>query len=70
MEDVLRASGLDWTAVRPPRLTNGRLTGNYRTALERNLPGGLVISRADVAHAMLAALRQPETIGHAIGVAD
>jgi putative NADH-flavin reductase len=69
MEDVLRDSGLDWTSVRPPRLTNGPLTGRYRMAIERNLRGGLRISRADVAQAMLAALHQPETVGHAVGVA-
>ncbi|MFL5496154.1 MAG: NAD(P)-dependent oxidoreductase, partial [Gemmatimonadales bacterium] len=69
MEDVLRASGLDWTIFRPPRLTNGSLTGTYRTAFGQNLRGGGLISRADVAHAMLAALNQPATIGQAIGIA-
>ena len=56
MEDVLRDSHLDWTVVRPPRLTNGPLTGAYRTAYEQNLRGGVVISRADVAHLMLRVL--------------
>ncbi len=37
MEDVLRDSGLDWTVVRPPRLTDGPLTGTYRTAYGHNL---------------------------------
>jgi putative NADH-flavin reductase len=69
MEDLLRASGLDWTAVRPPRLTNGPLTGRYRTAYGRNLRGGLVISRADVAHYMLRALTDPTAIGKTVGVA-
>lgn len=70
MEDILRDSGLDWTAVRPPRLTNRRLTGSYRVAMGQNLRRGLFISRADVAHAMLRALEQPETIKQAIGVAN
>jgi putative NADH-flavin reductase len=69
MEDVLRNSGLDWTVVRPPRLTNGPLTGIYRTARDQNLRRGLFISRADVAHLMLRVLEQPETIRHAVGVA-
>jgi NAD(P)H-binding len=69
MEDVLRASGLDWTIFRPPRLTNGQLTGRYRTALGRNLKGGTTVSRADVAHAMLAAIGQKQTIGQEIGIA-
>ena len=70
MEDVLRASDLDWTIFRPPRLTSGPITGTYRTAFGRNLRGGALISRADVAHAMLAAIRQPETIQKEIGIAD
>lgn len=70
MEDLVRASGLDWTVVRPPRLTNGPLTGTYRTALDRNLRGGAAVSRADVAHFMLAALTRPDTIAHTVGIAS
>jgi uncharacterized protein YbjT (DUF2867 family) len=70
MEDVLRDSGLEWTAVRPPRLTDGPLTGRYRTAIGRNLRRGLLVSRADVAHLMLAVLDRPETIGRTVGVAN
>jgi putative NADH-flavin reductase len=70
MEDVLCDSGLDWTVVRPPRLTDKPLTGAYRTAYEQNLRGGLFIARADVAHFMLRVLEQPETIKHAIGIAN
>jgi putative NADH-flavin reductase len=70
MEDVLRDSGLDWTAVRPPRLTNRPPTGSYRTAIGQNLRHGLLVSRADVAHLMLAVLDRPETIGQTIGIAN
>jgi len=69
MEDVLRDSGLDWTVVRPPRLTDGPVTGAYRTAYGQNLLRGLLISRADVAHFMLHALRQPETCKRVVGIA-
>jgi putative NADH-flavin reductase len=69
MEDVLRDSGLDWTVVRPPRLTNQALTGSYRTARGQNLRRGVLISRADVAHLMLHVLEQPQTIREAIGIA-
>jgi putative NADH-flavin reductase len=68
-EDVLRDSALDWTVVRPPRLTNGPHTGRYRTTLDRNVRGGFTISRADVADLMLRVLGEPDTIGHTIGVA-
>jgi putative NADH-flavin reductase len=70
MEDILHDSGLDWTIIRPPRLTGKPPTGAYRTALGHNLPGGLFISRADVASLMLAVLNQPDTIGHVIGIAN
>lgn len=69
MEDVLEGSGLDWTAVRPPRLTNGPVTGKYRTALGQNVTGGAAISRADVAHLMLRLPGEPETIKQYVGVA-
>lgn len=69
MEDVLRDSGLDWTSVRPPRLTGGRRSGRYRTAIEHNVRGGLRIARADVADLMLAVIEETETFGHAIGIA-
>jgi uncharacterized protein YbjT (DUF2867 family) len=70
MEDVLRDSGLDWTAIRPPRLTDKPPTGTYRTAFGQNLRGGLSVPRADLADFMLKVLGQPDTIGHAIGIAS
>jgi uncharacterized protein YbjT (DUF2867 family) len=69
MEDVLRDSGLDWTAIRPPRLTDKPLTGVYRTAYGRNIRHGLFISRADVAHYMLHAIDDPAAIGQTVGIA-
>ena len=70
MEDILRDSGLDWTVVRPPRLTEGPLTGTYRTAYGQNLRGGWSVSRADVAQLMLRVLEQPDTIKQTIGIAN
>jgi hypothetical protein len=69
MEDVLRDSDLDWTIVRPPRLTDAPLPGAYRTAYGQNLPGGVVISRADVAQLMLRVLEQPESVKQTLGIA-
>lgn len=69
MEDELRASDLQWTILRPPRLANKPLTGRYRTAIGRNLRHGLSVSRADLAHAMLAVVTKPETIGQSVGIA-
>jgi putative NADH-flavin reductase len=70
MEDVVRASHLDWTISRPPKLTNKPLTGRYRTAIGRNVRGGFSVSRADVAHHMLHTLNQPETIKQTVGIAS
>jgi len=69
MEDVLRGSSLDWTVVRPPRLTNRPLTGTYRTAYGQNVRGGFLVSRADVAHLMLDVVDRPETVKQVIGIA-
>jgi len=70
MEDLLRASDLDWTIVRPPKLHDKALTASYRTALDQNVRGGFAISRADVAHAMLACLSDPGTVRRVLGMAD
>jgi uncharacterized protein YbjT (DUF2867 family) len=69
MEDEIRRSTTEWTIVRPPKLVNKPLTGTYRTRMGGNVPRGYAISRADVAHAMLAVLDDPATFGQAVGVA-
>lgn len=69
MEEAMANSSAEWTVVRPPRLVNTPLSGRYRTAIDSNVARGHTISRADVAHAMLAAAGDPTTIHRAIGVA-
>ena len=68
-EEEIRESGLDWTIVRPPRLTSGPASGTYRTAVDRNLPRGVTVSRADLAAYMLGIIADPATIHHHIGIA-
>src|ERR1700722_10988513 len=68
-EEQIRESGLDWTIVRPPRLTNEPATGAYRTAIDQNLPRGLTVSRADLAAYLLAVISDPATIHHHVAVA-
>jgi putative NADH-flavin reductase len=70
MEDVLRGSDLDWTAVRPPRLTDKPVTGRYRTAYGQNIRRGVFVSRADVAHYMLSVLDNAETFRQTVGIAS
>jgi putative NADH-flavin reductase len=69
MEAELAASAAVWTAFRPPKLTNGVLRGTYRTALGASVPRGYSLSRADLAHAMLAALDQHDTERKPVGIA-
>jgi len=61
-EETLRASGLDWTIVYPVLLTNGPLTGRYRVAERLELHGVPKISRADVAHFILAEAESPRFV--------
>ncbi|XVV05550.1 NAD(P)-dependent oxidoreductase [Actinosynnema sp. CA-248983] len=68
MEEVVRSSGLDWTITRPPRLTNGRRTGKFRTATGANLRGGNNISRADLASLVVTCLEDPGTVGQSIAI--
>jgi hypothetical protein len=69
MEEHLRGSGLDWTCLRLPLLTDKPPAGTYRTAYEQSVRRGLRISRADAAQFMLYALQRRETIGHSIAIA-
>ncbi|MFF0423103.1 NAD(P)-dependent oxidoreductase [Streptomyces sp. NPDC004520] len=69
MESELAASGTDWTAVRPPRLTDKPGTGQYRTVVGGTPLRGRFLARADVAHAMLAMIDDPATLKQGVGVA-
>ncbi|MFF9392655.1 NAD(P)-dependent oxidoreductase [Streptomyces griseoluteus] len=68
-EAELARSTAEWTSVRPPRLLDRPLTGRYRTVVGGFPRGGRTIGRADVAHAMLAALGDPATVRRGVGVA-
>ena len=70
MEQVLRKSELDWTIVRPPKLTDKPYTGRYRVR-EGHLPHfGFSISRADVADCLIKAAENPATIGKVLGASN
>jgi len=70
MEKVVRASGLDWTIVRPPRLTDKPFSGNYRTRRDLNMHRNFAVSRADVAHLILAACADRASYDAAIYIAS
>jgi putative NADH-flavin reductase len=70
MEQVLQKSELDWTIVRPPKLTDNPYTGRYRVR-EGHLPRfGFNISRADVADCLIKAVEDPATIGKVLGASN
>jgi putative NADH-flavin reductase len=70
MEVEVCQSDLDWTIVRPPRLTNGPARHSYRVA-DGSLPRrGFLISRADVAHFMVGEVENPTHLKQIVGVAN
>ena len=69
-EEEIRDSDLDWTIFRPPSLTGKAATGAYRTAIDRNLPHGFTVSRADLAACMLASLSDPATVHRHVAIAS
>jgi putative NADH-flavin reductase len=70
MEEVLRKSELDWTIVRPPRLTDKPRTGKYRVR-EDHLPRfGFTISRADVADCFIKTVEDRTFVGKILGASN
>lgn len=70
MEQQLKQSSIDWTSVRPPRLTNKSLTGIYRYSVDDFLNRSYQISRADLAHFMLYHLENSATYRAVVEVAN
>ena len=69
MERIVTSSDRYWTVVRPPRLTNGPLTGRYRIENDRMPRGGGSVSRADVAHFLLEELERGAHVRRMVGMA-
>ena len=61
-DEMIRRSGVDWTIVQPSQMTNGPLTARYRSGERLSLSGMARISRADVAHFILACAADPTTV--------
>lgn len=69
MEEVVRASGLDWTIVLPPMLTDRPATGRIRRRVGGNVRGSYTMTRADLATAVLQAVTDDAVRGAALSVA-
>ena len=70
MERIFFESGVDWTMVRPPELTNKPYTGKYRVK-EGHLPlFGFKISRSNVADFMIKSAENRFTSRKVFGVSE
>lgn len=68
-EAAIVESFVDWTIVRPPKLTNGRLTAAYRVGEDIRARSPLpLMSRADVADFMLRQLTDAAFIRKAVRI--
>jgi len=67
-EEDLRASGLDYTIVRPGGLRSGRRTGNGVLSEDRNAFG--FIFREDLSELIVSVLDDPATIGKTLAAVD
>ena len=70
MENIIKASDLDWTIVRPPELTDKPATGKYRVRVGHLPPFGFKISRADVADFMLKVVEDRSSRRQIVGVSN
>lgn len=68
--DWIESHGLNYTIVRPMGLTNGPFSGQYREASEGVPEKAKSIARADVAHFILKALKNPQYENTSIGIAS
>jgi putative NADH-flavin reductase len=69
-EDEIRRSDLDWTILRPPNLNTKAATGTYRMAVDRNLPHGFTVSRADLAACILGLVGDQATVRKHVAIAN
>jgi putative NADH-flavin reductase len=69
-EQLIHESGLEWTIIRAPRLTDKPGRGRYRVAFERNVPREFSLPRADLATCTLAVLADDATIRRHLFVAQ
>lgn len=68
MERAIRNSGICWTLIRPPALTNGKRTSIYRFGSGLNIGALGRISRSDVSDFILKHAVSDDHIGKALSV--
>ncbi len=68
-EQIIEDSGLDYTIVRPPNLTDGPVTGDFAKGFGTDMRGlSLKISRADVAGFMLEQAERDDYLRRTVAV--
>jgi uncharacterized protein YbjT (DUF2867 family) len=65
-EEIVRASGVAWTVVRPGFLTDGARTGRYRVITDMTGVRARKISRADVADYLLKEMQTGADVGKTV----
>jgi putative NADH-flavin reductase len=70
MEAVIRASGTDWTLLRPSRLTAGEGKAAYRCRLDTSVWWHYSTTFGTVGRAAVDAARKPEWAGHAVFITE
>jgi len=68
-ESIIKQTKLSWTIARPGNMTDGKLTGNYKTGFlsdDRSIK--VKISRADTAHFLVRQLYSDDNARRVIGI--
>jgi putative NADH-flavin reductase len=70
LKKTIQESLLEWTIVRPPLLTDGPMTESYRERIGHLPRLGFKISRADVAHYFVKAIRKGDVMRKIVGISN
>jgi putative NADH-flavin reductase len=68
MESILRKSLLDWTIIRPPRLTGGTHLRGFRVAISAQPSGRWSMAYSDLGACLLTIVEQQRHVREVVGV--
>lgn len=68
MERLLEESGLDWTVVRPPQLTEDRFTPDYRLQADMNFDDDHPLPRASLAQFLVDEAVEARFVWHVVAI--
>lgn len=70
MERIIQSSELDWTILRPPRLTNAPMGSPVKTKVGGNVPMARVMGRAALAHFIVQVAEARSYLKTVLGVSE